>query len=148
MPRKAAEALRRGGRLIAYVTPGRMADEISRAVEPLGLERVDDARPIHAELAELYQNSARTGDAIKKYELLLAANPGDAVAANNLAMLLVAGHPDAAKLRRAADLARPFAASANPQFLDTFGWVTLKQGDAQSALAALEKASAAATRVE
>jgi len=106
--------------------------------------RVDDPRPLRASLADYYQSNGEGERAEAIYEQMLKSDPADVVAANNLAMLLVAGHPSAQRLARAAELAKRFADSPNPQFLDTFGWVKVKQGDAQTGLAALERAAAQA----
>jgi predicted Zn-dependent protease len=59
-------------------------------------------------------------------------------------MLLANHRGDAASLARAGELVKPFAGSPNANFLDTYGWVALKHGDASAALAALERAQAAA----
>ncbi len=107
--------------------------------------KVDDPRPLRASLADLYQAQGDRLQAESVYEQMLKADPNDVVAANNLAMLLVSGQPTAAQIARAAELAKRFADSPNPQFLDTFGWVKVKQGDAQLALAVLERAIANAT---
>ena len=54
---------------------------------------------------------------------MLARDPRNDVAANNLAMLLVTHRTDGASLERASKLTARFAESSNPAFLDTYGWV-------------------------
>ena len=60
---------------------------------------------------------------MKEYESIVQRNPQSDVAANNFAMLLVTYGKDAASLDRAKSLASRFADSANPSYLDTYGWV-------------------------
>jgi Tfp pilus assembly protein PilF len=62
------------------------------------------------------------------------------VARNNLAMLLVTYKKDPASLQRAKELSAPFASSTNPNFLDTYGWVLYKRGEAMAAVTALQTA--------
>jgi len=108
--------------------------------------KVDEPRALRAELASLYQSAGRNDEAIRQYEQMLSANPADAVAANNLAMLLVSGQPDVARVERAAALVKDFSVAEDPLLLDTYGWVKVKQGDVATALPALEKAAAGAAR--
>ncbi|HUN74141.1 MAG TPA: tetratricopeptide repeat protein [Steroidobacteraceae bacterium] len=91
------------------------------------------------DLASLYEQQGRIDDAIREYEALQTHDP--TLAANNLAMLLVTYRKDRASLDRAQHLVAGFAASENPQLLDTAGWVQLKLGDVQRALPELEKAA-------
>jgi tetratricopeptide (TPR) repeat protein len=123
-------AFAKGDRAGAFAT---LADSIAKVDEPARLR---------AEIASAHERSGEWDEAIQAYEAMLAATPKDKVAANNLAMLLANHRADAAGLARAAELVKPFSSSPNANFLDTYGWVTLKQGDAKSALLALEKAQA------
>jgi predicted Zn-dependent protease len=61
------------------------------------------------------------------------------VAANNLAMLLVTYGKDAASIDRAKTLTARFADSTNPSFLDTYGWVLFKHGEAAASVPVLQK---------
>jgi tetratricopeptide (TPR) repeat protein len=105
---------------------------------------VDDPNRLRAQIASAHEAAGEWDDAIRAYDAILTAAPKDRAAANNLAMLLANHRSDAASLARAGELVKPFAGSPNANFLDTYGWVTLKHGDANAALAALEKAQAAA----
>jgi len=107
------------------------------------LGKVGEPNLVRGELAEVYAAAGDRARAIAIYEEMQTADPNNLAAANNLAMLLVGPGGDQAQLRRAAAVVAPLADSANPNYLDTYGWVKLKQGDAQAALRALEKASAA-----
>jgi Tfp pilus assembly protein PilF len=88
-------------------------------------------------LATLYETKGQPDEAARVYEAVLHSNPHADVAANNLAMLLVTHRSDAASLERAGQLAARFAQSSNPDFLDTYGWVLYKRGDAAAAVVAL-----------
>jgi Flp pilus assembly protein TadD len=92
------------------------------------------------ELTGLLQRLGRQDEAIAAYEEALKARPGSDLVANNLAMLLVTARADAAGLKRAGELSARFAQSRNPNFLDTDGFVLLRQGQAAQALPVLERA--------
>ena len=115
---------------------------VPRAIQVLedSVATVDDPNRLRAVLADLYEAQGRSDEAVKQYEAMLALAPGDAVASNNLAMMLVTTRHDAASLARAASLTERFSNSSNAAMLDTFGWVRTVRGDAKSALPALEKA--------
>ncbi len=102
------------------------------------------ARPIvlDTELAQLYVQTGRPQFAEAVYESALQRNPDADVAANNLAMLLVANRKDTNSLDRAQALTARFADSPNPAFLDTYGWVLYRRGDNAAALQALRTAAA------
>lgn len=108
------------------------------------LPKVDEPLAVRLELAPLYERAGRIDDAVSQYEEVLRAAPDTALAANNLAMLLVTHREDAASLERANQLAAPLADSRIALFIDTYGWVRLQSGDAAGAVAALERAAAAA----
>jgi len=128
------------GQAAALVASG----QAERAIETLkgALDATGESADIALELAGLYSLQARHDDAIAVYERMLAKNADDAVAANNLAMLLVTHRSDEASLERAGQLAERFAASDNPAFLDTYGWVLYKRGRYAEAIVPLEKAVA------
>jgi tetratricopeptide (TPR) repeat protein len=102
-----------------------------------GIGKVADPEPLQLSLAALYDATRQPGEAARIYELMLQRNPRSDVAANNLAMLLVTQRSDQASLDRAAQLAGRFAQSTNPDFLDTYGWVLYKRGEAAAAVVAL-----------
>jgi tetratricopeptide (TPR) repeat protein len=97
------------------------------------------------DLAEAYVQQGRVDDALRQYESLHQRRPSLDVATNNLAMLLVTYRHDQASLERARDLTTAFAGSDVAAFLDTYGWVRLKEGDVPAALTALQRASQEAT---
>jgi tetratricopeptide (TPR) repeat protein len=93
------------------------------------------------DLAALHEARGRADAAVAAYDDFLKRNPGSAIAANNLAMLLVSKPGDAASLARAVELARPLERSASANFINTAGWVRYKNGDAKGAVPLLERAA-------
>ena len=86
----------------------------------------------------------REGDvegAIAVYETLYERDSDAPVIANNLASLLSTHRDDAESLERAAVIARRLRGSDVPQFQDTYGWIALRRGDVEEALAHLEPAA-------
>ncbi|WP_027328162.1 tetratricopeptide repeat protein [Marinimicrobium agarilyticum] len=88
-------------------------------------------------MAEEYQRQGDEAAAITAYERLLANNPNDAIALNNLAWMLKERDLD-----RALTLAEK-AAELQPNsapILDTYGWLLHLNGDRSAALRQLERA--------
>jgi predicted Zn-dependent protease len=106
-----------------------------------GIASAGEDPPLVSGLASLYEERGRPEDAIGLYESLHRRQPRLALAANNLAMLLVTYRKDAASLDRARDLTAPFANSPNASLLDTVGWVRFKRGELALALPVLERAA-------
>jgi tetratricopeptide (TPR) repeat protein len=95
---------------------------------------VDQPMELGAERAALLESEGKPDEAIRMYETLAQHYPQSDLVANNLAMLLATYRRDAPSLDRADALASRFAHSSNPLFLDTYGWVVFKRGDAAAAL--------------
>lgn len=106
-----------------------------------GIAKASAPQSLEIDLAGFYERMGQPDEAAKVYEAALRRDPQSDVAANNLAMLLVTYKKDQADLDRAQQLAARFSGSPNPNFLDTYGWVLYKRGDAAAAVAALESAS-------
>ena len=89
-------------------------------------------------LAQVLQQLGRDKEAVAAYEKILAANPGQILALNNLALLeLRLGLPGALEHAKAAyDLN-----SENPQVTDTYGWILFKLGKTEVALQMLKFAA-------
>jgi tetratricopeptide (TPR) repeat protein len=102
--------------------------------------KLPSPEPLETELATLYGRVGKPDDAIGVYESSLRRNPKSDVIANNLAMMLVTYRKDRASLDRANQLSAAFSTSTNADFLDTYGWVLYKRGDAMAAVAALQTA--------
>jgi tetratricopeptide (TPR) repeat protein len=100
---------------------------------------VDAPGAIGFELAQLLSRLDKLDAAIAEYEEILHRNPQADVAANNLAMLLATFKKDQASLDRARTLTTRFAESANPSFLDTYGWVLYKRGEVAASVPVLER---------
>ena len=64
------------------------------------------------------------------------------IVANNLASLITTYRDDAESLERAWSIARRLRGSDVPAFQDTYGWIALRRGDIEDALAPLEPAAA------
>jgi tetratricopeptide (TPR) repeat protein len=90
---------------------------------------IGQTEELTAQLASLFESQGKADEAIREYEDIIRSHPQSEVAANNLAMLLATYKKDPASLNRAKDLSARFANSANPSYLDTYGWVLFKRGD-------------------
>lgn len=100
---------------------------------------VDRKEELSVELASLLEQTGKPNDAIQEYEEILHGDPQSEVAANNLAMLLASYRSDPASLDRAKELSMRFANSPNPSYLDTYGWVLFKRGDAAESVPVLTR---------
>jgi tetratricopeptide (TPR) repeat protein len=119
---------------IAAKDPDAAVDTLRKA-QPI----VEQADALGSELASLLEGQGKPDEAIKEYEEILRRNPKSEVAMNNLAMLLVTHRQDHASLDRAKELASRFADSVNPSYLDTYGWVLYKRGEAAASLPVLQR---------
>ena len=104
-----------------------------------GLEAIPGDQQLMLTLAGYYASKHDYSHAIATYRSVVKANPNDAVATNNLAELLIRRGGDA-RLKEAQKLAARLESSPVPAFLDTAGWVDLKSGDTDRAIALMTKA--------
>ena len=96
-------------------------------------------------LATSLAESGAIDEAIHEYEVILKRNPSAALAANNLAALLIDRKGDPRSLERALALSRDFERqSPNPYYLDTLAWVHLKLGHLGEAVRVMQLAIAKA----
>lgn len=100
---------------------------------------VNQPEQVGVEIASYYERAGNPAEAMKEYDAIVQRNPQSDVAANNLAMLLVTYGKDAASLDRAKSLVARFADSANPSYLDTYGWVMFKHGEAAASVPVLQR---------
>lgn len=116
------------------------SNDSSAAIKALraGVASVPDPQRLETELASLYVKLGKPGDAEQVYQSALQRDPRSDVAANNLAMLLVTYQKDRTSLDRAQALTERFAHSDNVSFMDTYGWVLYKRGDAAAAIPVLQ----------
>jgi tetratricopeptide (TPR) repeat protein len=110
-----------------------------RAILEKGFEKTHDPR-LGIILALNYEKTGDNEEAREVYEKLLQREPGFALAANNLAMLLLKSEPDQSALDKALELVKKFELSENPFYLDTLGWTYLKRGEPGLAVPVLERA--------
>jgi tetratricopeptide (TPR) repeat protein len=106
-----------------------------------GMEAIPNDIQIPMTLAEIYGLVGQHQEAVSLYEDLLNRNPGLDVVANNMAEIIADfqfDNPQA--LERARRVAERFQGSNNPLFLDTLGWIYVRQGSLNPAIATLEKA--------
>ncbi|MGO9988407.1 MAG: tetratricopeptide repeat protein [Steroidobacteraceae bacterium] len=104
----------------------------------------EQTEELSEQMASLLEKQGKPDDAIREYEDVLRRYPQSEVAANNLAMLLATYRNDPASLDRAKDLTARFANSPNPSYLDTYGWVLFKRGDAADSVPVLSRVVAKA----
>ncbi len=79
----------------------------------------------------------RKGDiegALALSEVLYAEAPANVVAANNLASMLATYREDPEALARASRVAKRLKGTKTPEFMDTYGWIALREGRVQEAL--------------
>jgi len=103
------------------------------------VSKVSEPDNLRFEIASYFERTAKPDEAIQEYEEVLRGNPRSEAAANNLAMLLVTYKKDAASVERAKSLTARFADSANLSYLDTYGWVLFKHGEAAASVPVLER---------
>lgn len=109
-----------------------------------GQATVAQPDPLALQVAAYYERDGKPDQAIAEYEEIMHRDPQSEVAANNLAMLLVTYKKDPASLDRAKSLSARFSESSNPSFLDTYGWVLYKHGEAAASVLVLERVVAKA----
>jgi predicted Zn-dependent protease len=97
--------------------------------------------------AEVHRRNGATDQAIARYDALLAKHPGEELAANNLASLLLDTRSDKASMERALELAKRFENSDNAAFIDTLGWAHFRLGQYEAAAGLLRKAAEKAPQV-
>jgi tetratricopeptide (TPR) repeat protein len=101
--------------------------------------KVDQPDQLGLVSAAYFEHTGKWEEAIREYEGVVHRNPQSEVAANNLAMLIVTYKRDAASLDRAKSLTERFADSSNPSYLDTYGWVLFKHGEAAASVPILQR---------
>lgn len=105
----------------------------------LTLERDATYEPAHTALGMLLATQGRTKDADAEYRRALELNPGDYIAANNLAASLAdqdAGLDEALRYGRLALAAAP----GSPAVQDTLGWIYFRKGLIEEAYPLLSSA--------
>lgn len=106
------------------------------------LEKASEGNPkngaIHFKLATNYQQFNDNAHAEKHYQAILADQPDNVLALNNLALIYAQqNNPQALELAKSAYA----KASESAAVADTYGYILIKQGQAVEGLALLEKAA-------
>jgi tetratricopeptide (TPR) repeat protein len=117
-------------------------DEASKVVRS-GIEQRPDATSFQMIQGNIFEQKADYESAISQYQSVLDKEPGNLVAANNLASLLLDHRTDSASLKKAQSLAASLRKAEIPQFKDTLAWASYQQGDYRTAVSLSEEASAA-----
>jgi Tfp pilus assembly protein PilF len=123
---------------------GTRRDAEARALAEDAVRRAPDNDGFKLLLADWRLVEGRKDDALAIYADVLSRSPGNAVAANNYASLLLDSKSDADSLKKALAAAKGLEGQENPHFLDTLGWALYRTGSAVEAVPVLEKALAAA----
>ena len=107
------------------------------------LEKNNKNGAIHFKLATLYQQQNDTKQAEAHYKAILAEQPDNVLALNNLAFLYSQKNdPQALDFAKKAYDKAPESAA----ILDTYGYILIKQGQAKEGLPILEKAASLAPK--
>lgn len=127
----------------------RSSGDTEGALEALNTAISQDpsADSIRVEIAQLLEATGDIDGAIEQYERLYDLAGRSPLAANNLAMLLVTYKTDEQSMARAAKVAESLRGSSNPSFMDTLGWVYLKQNQVDLALPLIREAAERAPSV-
>jgi tetratricopeptide (TPR) repeat protein len=107
-----------------------------------GLKEQPDNFELHLALAGMLENTGNYEAAISEYQSLLEKDPGSIVVANNLASLLADYRTDKPSFDQAQAISAILRRSPQPQFKDTLGWISYRQGDYKAAVAQLKDAAA------
>lgn len=106
-----------------------------------GLEANEVAPNLQWALAGEYERAGRIDEAIEIYDSMYQMNSNSIVIANNLASLITTYKDDEENLARAYNIARRLRGIDQPAFQDTYGWIALRRGQVDEALAHLEPAA-------
>jgi putative PEP-CTERM system TPR-repeat lipoprotein len=130
--------------LLARLAQAQAQSDGSKAVKTLAdwLQKYPDTPEIRLTLANMLLDTKRNDEAIAAYEAVLAAQPDNVSAANNLAWLY-----QLKKDGRAVGLAEAAykRVPGNPDIADTLAWILVLNGENARGLALLEKVAASPT---
>jgi tetratricopeptide (TPR) repeat protein len=104
-----------------------------------GLEAIGDDVRLLVGLASFQERQGDMDAAIDTYERTLKLQANNALAVNNLAVLLAEHRQDPESLARARELAAKLREVESPVFQDTIGWVHYRSGDYARAVEILEE---------
>lgn len=115
----------------------------ARALLELATEKVPGYAAAHLQLASLYEGAGQIDASIARYRQVLALQPGNIVALNNLAFRLATSkraYEEALPLARRALMQRP----SDPTLTDTVAWIEHLSGDSAAAAGRIGRAVQAA----
>ena len=115
-------------------------EDQAEVVYKKGIKQTDSSIILVTELAKLYEKQGEFDNAISIYEEVLIKEEENALAANNLAMLLMNYRGDKESLKRAAILVEGLKDQNSAAYLDTVGWLYYKQDKIEDAISFLKKA--------
>lgn len=101
------------------------------------LEHRPDDVGVRLLLAAEYQQQGRADDAIREYEAVRAARPGEATVWNNLAWLYEMKN-DSRSLEYAE---QAYSLAPRPEVADTLGWILVNRGQTKRSLTLIQEAS-------
>ena len=125
-------------RALAGLHPNDPAKTIS--VYRRGFDALPDHESMGLLLATEYNKAGEYEKGVTVYEKVLAINPENIRAANNLASSLLDHRSDTESYAEALRLAKRFESSSEPALLDTLGWAYYKNGEFKRARQYLENA--------
>ena len=127
-------------RNLASVQISAEQDDLAIKTMELGIEATGGSALLVTGLAAYLERTGKLDSAIEQYRKLLADSPDSLLAVNNLAMLLIEYKEDDTSQKEARELAKNLQNSNNAAYLDTYGWIEYKFGEAARAVEVLEKA--------
>jgi len=107
------------------------------AVYEGALGKLKNKVPVQLQIASIYEKKKDFSMAMKKYQEVLSVNPGNKLAANNYASLLL-DHGTDSDIPRALELSKGFEILKQPALLDTLAWAYAKSGDNAKAVELLK----------
>jgi tetratricopeptide (TPR) repeat protein len=107
------------------------------------IQQQPEITALHMILANALEWKEDYEAAISEYEFILNKQPGNLIAANNMASLLLDRRTDKVSLEKAQLLAAGLRKSQIPQFKDTLSWASYQRGRYRDAVSLSEEAVAA-----
>jgi cellulose synthase operon protein C len=119
--------------------------EYDQAIQTLhtAISEVPDDTSQHLLLARALEQKGDYEEAMSEYEGLLEKEPGNLIAINNLAALILERSTDQAKLNEVQMIVGALRKSPVPEFKDTLCWADYLRGDYRRAASLCEEAAAA-----
>jgi len=107
------------------------------AVYEGALVKLKNKVPAQLQIALIYEKKKNFSAAMKEYQKVLSLSPGNKLAANNYAALLL-DYGKSSDIAKALELSRGFEKLKQPVLLDTLAWAYAKSGDNVKAIELLK----------